>query len=166
MSGLPLELGRVVLNTTIVYLFLILSLSLLGHRETSQLGPVEIVIIMVLGSSVETAMVAGDTSLLAGLTAAATLFALNWGLTRLLRRWHWLHRIIIGHPVTLVYNGKLLVKRVQAAGLSPDDVLEGIRERGYDAFSQVRFAVLETDGTISVVPQDAASGRKAPAKAG
>ena len=160
MSGLPVELAIVALHTIVIYLFLIFGLSLLGHRETSQLGPVEIVIIMVLGSSVETAMVAGNTTLLAGLTAAATLFACNWGLTRLLRRWHWLRRIVIGHPTTLVYNGKLLARRAEAAGLDPDDVLEGIRERGYDDLSQVRFAVLETDGTISVVPNDAQSGQK------
>jgi uncharacterized membrane protein YcaP (DUF421 family) len=155
-----IELATVALHTTLIYVFLILGLSLLGHRETSQLSPVEIVIIMVLGSAVETSMVAGDTTLLAGLTSAATLLVCNWGFTRLLNRWKWLRRFIMGHPITLVYNGKILTQRMEAAGLSQDNILEGVRERGYADVSQVRFAVLETDGSISVVPVETGKDRK------
>ena len=152
MSEILPQLGIVVLHTLAIYFFLILTLSLLGHRETTQLSPIEVVIIMVLGSAVETSMVAGDTSLLAGLTSAATLLLCNWGFSRLLSRFRLLRRILIGHPIPLVYNGQVLPKRMAATGLSMDDILEGLRERGYDNIQQVRFAVLETDGSISVVP--------------
>ena len=152
MSEILTQLGIVILHTLAIYIFLILTLSFLGHRETTQLSPIEVVIIMVLGSAVETSMVAGDTSLLAGLTAATTLLICNWGFTRLLNRSRWLRRILIGHPIPLVYNGEILPKRMAAAGLSLDDIQEGIRLRGYEDLKQVRFAVLETDGSISVVP--------------
>ena len=152
MSDILQQLGIVALHTLAIYIFLILALSLLGHRETTQLSPIEVVIIMVLGSAVETSMVAGDTSLLAGLTAATTLLVCNWGFSRLLNRSRWLRRILIGHPIPLVYNGEVLPKRMAAAGLSMDDILEGLRERGYDTIQQVRLAVLEADGSISVIP--------------
>jgi uncharacterized membrane protein YcaP (DUF421 family) len=160
MSNILLELLTVSVHTLVIYIFLVLGLSLLGHRETSQLGLVEIVIIMVLGSAVETAMVAGDTSLQAGLTSAATLLVCNLVMTRLFERLRWLRRVVIGHPIPLVDNGRILTRRAQAAGLSENDILEGIRERGYNSLDQVRYAILEIDGNISVIAKDEGKERK------
>ena len=160
MSNILMELLTVGVHTLVIYIFLVIGLSLLGHRETAQLGLVEIVIIMVLGSAVETAMVAGDTSLQAGLVAAAILMVCNRGMTRLFGRLGWLRRAVIGHPITLVYNGRILTRRAQVAGLSEDDILEGIRERGYNTLDQVRYAILEIDGNISVIGQEEGKKRK------
>jgi uncharacterized membrane protein YcaP (DUF421 family) len=151
-------------HTIVIYIFLIMGLSLLGHRETSQLGLVEIVIIIMIGSAVETAMVAGDTSLQAGLSAAATLMVCNLAMTRLFERWKWLRRVIIGHPIPLVYNGRILTRRARAAGLSENDILEAIRERGYNNLDAVRYAILEIDGNISVIARESGKGRKSGSK--
>jgi len=146
-------LTTVALHTAVLYLFLILALSLLGHRQLSDLGLTELVILMLLGSSVETAMVAGNTSLSAGIVSAATLLLSNRALSLLIRRWDWLQGVLIGRPVPLVYNGRFLVSGIRETGLSEDDVRQGMRERGYDDLDQVRLAVLEIDGGISVVPR-------------
>jgi uncharacterized membrane protein YcaP (DUF421 family) len=164
MSHILLELLTVGGHTIAIYIFLVLGLSLLGHRETSQLGLVEIVIIMVLGSAVETAMVAGDTSLQAGLISAAILMLCNLVMTRLFERSKWLRLVIIGHPITLVDNGRILARRARAAGLSDDDILEAIRERGYKSLDDVRYAILEMDGNISVIARDAQKKRKTGSK--
>jgi uncharacterized membrane protein YcaP (DUF421 family) len=148
-----LDLLTVVLSTAVLYLFLILALSLLGHRQLSDLGLTELVILMLLGSSVETAMVAGNTSLPAGIVSAATLLLTNRALSLLIRRWDWLGGVLIGRPVLLVYDGRFVASRLREAGLSEDDVRQGIREQGYDDLKQVRLAVLEIDGGISVVPR-------------
>lgn len=155
MEKLLGEMGRVVLNTLAIYVSLTIGLSLLGHRQTSELSIVELVIVMVMGSAVETAMVNGNTSLPAGLISAGTLLVCNRLMSLLLERYGWLREVVVGRPILLVTRGKLLPGRVRSAGLTEADVLEGIRERGYDDLSQVRLAVLEIDGTISVVPQDA-----------
>jgi uncharacterized membrane protein YcaP (DUF421 family) len=147
------DMIRVILHTVAIYAFLIVSLSLLDHRQVSQLGLVELVVVMVLGSAVETAMIAGDTSLHAGLIAAATLLICNRVFSLLLRRLPWMHRIFLGHPIPLVANGRLLPRRLREAGLTEADVLEGIRERGYEHLEEVRLAVQEIDGSISVVPR-------------
>ncbi|HEX9116370.1 MAG TPA: YetF domain-containing protein [Anaerolineae bacterium] len=146
------SLAPVLWHTVVIYIFLILVLGLLGHRQTSELGLVELVIIMMLGSAVETAMVAGDTSLPAGLLSAATLLVLNRIFAAFLSRFPRVRRVIVGHPIPLVYHGQYLPHRMREAGLTEADVLEGIRERGYEHLKEVRFAVLELDGTISVVP--------------
>ncbi len=157
-----LQLASVVLHTVALYVFLVLALGLLGHRQISELSATELLIVMVLGSAVETAMVAGDTSLLAGLVSAATLLVSNHLLTLALRRWERLRRLVVGHPIPLVYKGHFIAARIREAGLTEDDVREGIRERGYDRLDQVRLAVLEIDGEISVVTQNTSTDQNDP----
>lgn len=146
------QLGPVVLQTFILYIFLIAGLRLLGRRQTSELTTAELAVIMIVGSSVETALIAGDSSLLAGLVSASTLFITDHMLSALQERWGWLHRIMLGRPIPLVYNGQYLVRRMDQAGLSQDDVLHGIRQLGYDKIDQVKLAMLEISGQISVLP--------------
>ncbi len=148
------QLAMVALHTFIIYLFLVFALSLLGHRQSAELSITELVVIMIIGSSVETAMVAGNTALLAGIVSATTLLLSNRGLSWLMERLPRLRRFVIGRAILLVYNGRLLPQRLEEAGLDEDDVREGLRERGYDDLGQVRIAVLEIDGTISVIPRD------------
>ncbi len=158
---LVLELWPVVLQTLVIYLFLIVALSLIGHRQVAEISITELSILMVMGSAVETAMVAGNTSLSAGLVSASTLLICNYFLSRLLRRHTLLRRIVVGQPIPLVYKGRYLPKRIDAAGLTDDDVMEGIRERGYENLDQVRLAVLEIDGSISVIPYDEKNQKEA-----
>lgn len=153
MAQILSELGIVIFHTFVIYLFLVLAMSLIGHRQSAELSITELAVIMVVGSAVETAMVAGDTSLQAGLISAATLLVSNRVMTLLIRRWVWLRRFIIGRPIPLVYRGDFLHRRIDEAGLTEEDVLEGIREMGFDDIHRVRLAVLEINGAISVIPE-------------
>ncbi|HEX9012073.1 MAG TPA: YetF domain-containing protein [Anaerolineaceae bacterium] len=149
-----LGLIPVVLSTLVLYLGIIFTMSLLGKHHTTELTVTELVILMVLGSSVETAMIAGNSSLLAGLTSAATLLLGNRLLSLLVKRWSWLRRIVIGQPIPLIYHSRFLHPQIRKAGLTQADVMEGIRERGYEKLEDVRLAVLELDGSISVIAND------------
>ena len=146
------SLGIVVFHTLVIYLFLVFCLRLIGRREIAQLTFAELTVLMVLGSSVETAMVAGNLSLLAGLTSATTLFLANRGLTFLIQRSPSFHHLIIGDPLVLVHNGRFVSTNLRAARITEADVLEAIRERGYASPRDLAFAVLEVDGSIGVVP--------------
>ncbi len=145
------ELFQVVWHTLVIYFFLILALTFVGRRQISRLSITELVVIMVLGSAVETAMVAGNTSLPAGLASAATLLLANWGFAGVLARSRRLRRLMMGRPLLLVYKGRLLAARLAAAGLTEEDLMEGLRKRGFGDLAQVKIAVLEIDGGISVV---------------
>ncbi len=147
-----------VLQTLVLYLFLILFLSVLSHRQTSELGIVELVVIALLGSAVETGLVAGNKSLPAGLVSVTTLLVANYLISRLFQSSHRLRRLVVGRAIPLVYKGQFLARGAEQAGLTVQDVQEGVRERGYENFDQVRLAMLEIDGTISVVPMDGAKG--------
>ena len=148
------ELGPVVLHTVILYIFLILGLRLLGRRQRSELTTTELVIVAMLGSAVETSLVAGNKTLAAGLVSAGTLFAANHCMAQLVHRSKRLRRWLIGQPIPLVYRGQFVAARIREAGLTEDDVSEGIRQRGYEDVNRIELAMLEMDGSISVVAKE------------
>jgi uncharacterized membrane protein YcaP (DUF421 family) len=142
----------VVAHTATIYVVLILLFRLPGHRQLAQFTLVDLVVIILIGSAVETAMVNGDTSLAAGLVCASTLLTMNRVITFFLARSRHLRHIVLGRPLLLIHNGIMLDEHVRRAGLTPEDVKEAIREREECHTENVRYAVLETDGTLNVVP--------------
>jgi uncharacterized membrane protein YcaP (DUF421 family) len=150
-AGLLIVAGK----TTIVYVFLVVGLRWLGKRELGQMTIYDLVLIIVLANAVQNAMVGDDTSLFGGLVAATTLLLLNWLLTRIMARSPQLERFMVGQPILIVIHGHLLKDRVQRQGLTSDQVMAALREHGLERLDQVSMAVLEVDGTISVVAKDA-----------
>ncbi len=148
-----ISLGYVVLNTVTVYLLLVVGINKVGGRLRSQIGFGELLIVALLGSSVETSLIAGNVSLVAGLVSLSTLLLTNRLLTTLIRRYPRIRNLILGQPIVLFNRGKLFPRRLQRMGMDEDDLLEGIRLRGYDALEQVRMIILEIDGSISVIPR-------------
>ncbi len=140
------------LHTLVIYAFLIVALRVVGHRSLGQLTVFDLVIIILLGSAVETAMVNANTSLGAGIMSAFTLLAVNRLLALLMLRSKRLRHLVVGGPVLLVNKGHIVQEHLRRAGLTEEDVLEAIRERDTEGVEQVKFAVLEPDGEIHVVP--------------
>ncbi len=105
-------------------------------------------------------MVAGNKSLLAGIVAASTLFASNFVIKRYLSKRLWARRLVNGEPVPVIYNSTLIFSNIEKIGLNENDILEGIRERGYSSVDQVRLAMYEVDGTISVLPKEQPAGQE------
>lgn len=138
-------------NTLAIYLFLVAMVRLFGRRQLGQLTPIDLVVIILLGSCVETAMIHGDTSLAAGLVSATTLLAANRLMALLFSRSKRFRHLMLAGPVLIVHNGKLVMNNLAKLGLTEEDVLEGLRMRETSDISQVRFGVMEADGTINVV---------------
>jgi uncharacterized membrane protein YcaP (DUF421 family) len=148
------SLGFVVFSTAAVYIWLLVLLRTFGRTQLAQLNVVNMTVVLVLGSAVETAMIHGDVSLSAGVVSAATLLLLDALLTRALLRSDRLRHMVNGGPILLVHRGRVVPEHLRRAGLSEDDLLAALRARGADAPERVASAVLETDGTISVVAND------------
>jgi uncharacterized membrane protein YcaP (DUF421 family) len=140
-------------STAVIYAFLIAGVRLLGRRQLGQLTVIDMIVILILGSAVETAMIHGDTSLPAGLVSMSTLMAMNFILTLAFARSKRLRHLIGGGPMLLVHDGEPVEEHLKRAGMSHDDLLEALRGPGYRDLADIRFAVLETDGTVSVVPK-------------
>src|SRR2546426_9808777 len=104
----PVGLLIVAAKTSVVYVFLVVGLRLLGKRELGQMNLYDLVLIAVLANAVQNAMVGDDTSLAGGLTAAATLLALNRLFTLWMARSRRIERFLVGEPVLILSEGKLL----------------------------------------------------------
>jgi uncharacterized membrane protein YcaP (DUF421 family) len=142
---------EVVLRTATIYAMLYASLRLLGKREVSQFTPFDLILLLTLANAVQNAMVGDNTSLPAGIAAAATLLALNFMLTRLLnhqpRLRHWLE----GTPTMLVRHGRVEWVAMNRESMDLEVLMTAIREHGLEAVHEVDLAVLELDGSISVI---------------
>jgi uncharacterized membrane protein YcaP (DUF421 family) len=155
----PISLGVVVLRTTIVYVALLVGLRLAGKREIGQMTLFDLVVLLVLSNAVQNAMVGPDTSLSAGLVAAAVLLILNSTVGWIGVHVPWFHRYVVGTPTLLVYDGQVIRPHLEREGITEDQVLQALREHGVDDLKEVKSAVLEVDGSISVVPTSAPSSR-------
>lgn len=140
-------------HTTAIFAFLVVGLRTVGRHSLPQLRVADLVAILLLGSAVETAMVAGNTSLAAGLVSAGVLLVLNSSVGRLLARSARLRHLVGGAPLLLVHDGRLLPDHLRRAGLSATELDEALREHGECSVADLREVVLEPDGTVHVIPR-------------
>lgn len=153
-------LVEVAVRTLVVYMFLVLGLRLAGKREIGQMTTFDLVVILVLANAVQNAMVGADTSLAAGLVAAATLLAANHLMSWLRARFgaigHWLDPV----PTLIIEDGELLTENIRREFLGEDEIRMALREHGVEDPALVHKAYLESDGTISVIPRQGAKIRR------
>ena len=144
-------------KTLVVYLFLIAGLRLLGKRELGQMNIFDLVLIVVLGNSVQNAMMNNDNSLGGGLIAATTLLIVNRLFNILLHRSKRVERAMVGQPMLILNEGIPIEQRMRREGITRDQLMTALREHGLTRLDQARMCVLEVDGSISVVPMDTES---------
>ena len=159
MFTLDVNGWSIVLRTVIVYVALVAGLRLAGKRELGQMTPFDLVVILLIANAVQNAMVGPDTSVTGGLIAAGILVLLNYGVAQGRERLPWLRRAVEGTPTLLIDDGKFVREHLRREGLDEDEVMMAIREHGVPDVKDVRMAVLETDGSISIVPADAKAMR-------
>lgn len=153
------SIAVIILRTSVVYVALLVGLRLAGKRELGQMTSFDLLVVLVISNAVQNAMVGPDTSLSGGLVAAATLLTANWLVNNLGLRIPWLRRQLIGSTTLLVNQGELLPDNLQREGVTADEVMQALREHGVEDLGSVKLAVLEIDGTISVISADATSSR-------
>ena len=144
----------IVARTAVVYLMLLVGLRLTGKRQVGQLTPFDLLLLLLLANSVQNAMVGPDTSVYGGLIAAATLLVANAVVARVTRGSKAVTRLVEGTPTILIRHGQILEPNLASEGITDADLLRSLREHGVDDLSVVRSAVLEVDGTVSVLRED------------
>ena len=139
-------------KTAIVFALVATGLRLLGKREASQLNVYDLAMLMALANAVQNAMTAGLGNIGVGLVTSSVVVLLAWGLTRLIVRDPGVERLVIGSPTILVHDGRVLADRLRRQRINRDELLAAIRAYGLSDLRQVQTAVLEVDGSISVIP--------------
>ena len=145
---------EIVLRCVLVYTAVLIGLRLAGKREVGQMTPFDLVLILLISNAVQNAMLGPDTSLAGGLIAAGVLILMNFTLGRAARRWWRLGRVLRGHATLLVNRGIVVEAHLRQEGITIDELMAALREHGVASVEDVRLAVLEVDGSISVLKND------------
>lgn len=151
-------MGWIVLRTIAVYLVIVVGLRLTGKRQIGQMTPFDLALLLLLANSVQNAMVGQDSSLVGGLVAALVLLVLNATLGRIAVRSAAFGRVLRGHSRLLVNRGVVVEPALAEEGINHEDLMQALREQGVATIEDVRLAVLEIDGTISVLRNDDVTG--------
>lgn len=142
-----------VLRVALIYLVLFAGIRVMGKREFSQLAPMELVTLLLVPEILSQGLIREDFSLTNGLIGVATLFVLVYAtstVTHLSKRFESLAE---SRPTVLAHHGELIAKNLNRERVSPDEVFSEMRKQGLERLEQVRWAVLESDGRISVVEE-------------
>jgi uncharacterized membrane protein YcaP (DUF421 family) len=146
--------AEIVLRTAIIYGIVLLGIRLTGKREVGQMTPFDLVLLLLIANAVQNAMTGPDTSLTGGVAAAVTLLALNAGVTSFVWRNRRARKIIEGSPRLLIHHGKVLRENLAKEKVTVDALFQALREHGIVDVANVSLAVLEIDGSISVLKND------------
>ena len=141
----------IALKSIAVYVFIVAAIRLFGKKEFAQLSIVDLVFILLISNSVQTAMVGTDSSLEGGLVAALALFVVNFIFKKITLGRPEIAHLIDGDPVLLVYNGQLKAGGLAKAQITIEQLESVIREHGVEDISEVDLAMFEVDGNISVI---------------
>jgi len=142
-----------ILRGIIVYFFLIVLLRLTGKRQIGQMAPFDLVLLLVLSNALQNAMNGGDNSVIGGMISAISLVATNWVVGLVTYKSKRTEALVEGRPEVLIHNGKLFEKALQHPKITHHELMTALREAGCATVEEVRGALLETDGTISVIPK-------------
>ena len=140
------------LRTIILYMVLILVIRLMGKRQIGEMEPAEFVVTMLVANLAAIPMQDGGIPLLTGLIPILTVLGVELVLSFLMLRSGWLRRLFCGQPVLLIDEGKLLQGNLRLTRVTLEELLGKLREKDILDLSQVQYAILETDGEVSVFP--------------
>lgn len=154
MWNIVLPYLEIVLRTAVIYLIVLAGLRLTGKREVGQMTPFDLVLLLLIANAVQNAMTGPDTSMIGGIPAAATLLLLNAGLGNIVWRFKGVRRLAEGTPTILIRYGKIVVENLAKEKVTTESLQQALREHGIASVTDVRIAVLEVDGSISVLKND------------
>ena len=139
-------------RTIILYLLIMAGLRLLGKRQIGELEPGELVLTFMLSDLAAVPMQDFGIPLLAGVLPICTLLALSMLTSRLSLQSLKFRQIVCGTPSTLIHEGVIQQKAMKENRYTLDELLEELREMGYCNLEEVRYAILENSGQLSVLP--------------
>ena len=148
-----------VVRGLIIYAVLLVLFRITGKRSLGQITTFDFVLLLIISEAIQNGMVGTSYSITNALALVATLVTVDVALSVVKRRSSRLEKVLDGTPVVIVENGRPLRDRMDKERLDECDVLSAARREGLERMSQIKYAVLERNGQISIIPtEDASSG--------
>jgi uncharacterized membrane protein YcaP (DUF421 family) len=143
-----------VVRAATIYFFLLVIFRIAGPRTLAQMTTFDFVLLLIVAEATQQGLIGDDFSLTQAMLLIMTLIAIDIGLSLLKEKLPWLDKWIEGQPLIIVQDGKPLQKRMKGARVDESDVLAAARElQGLERMDQIKFAVLERTGEISIIPK-------------
>lgn len=144
-----------VIRGAAVYLFVFLVFRILGKKSLKDITTFDFALLLIMSETTTDAMIGEDYSLTSCFVMICTLVGIDFLLSKVRDKWKIFALVTEGAPLIIVENGKPLPKRMEKSRVDEDDVLEAARSlHGLERMDQIKYAVLERDGTISIIPQN------------
>jgi uncharacterized membrane protein YcaP (DUF421 family) len=142
------------IRAAVVYLGLTMLFRVAGKRTLAQITPFDLVLLLIISETVQQALLADDQSVTNALLLVIALIGMDILLSVLKQRWRWLDRVLDDRPLVIVRDGQPLRDRMNQERVSEDDVMASARlHQGIRTMDEIAYAVLESDGHISVIPR-------------
>lgn len=151
MWGISLNWWEFVVRAIVVYVFVLVILRLTGKRQVGQMAPFDLVLLLILSNAVQNAMNGGDNSVTAGMILATTLVSINLFVSWLTFRSRTFEALVEGRPIILIHDGKVDPYGMRCANMTKHELDAELRTAGCTGPAEVRFAVLENTGKVTVI---------------
>ena len=143
----------IIIRSIIIYLIVLLVFRLMGKRQLGQMQPFELVLTLIIADLATIPMAEVSVPVLHGIVPLLTLVILHFILTIISRSSMKLSKFISGKPVIIINPKGIDYEAMKKLSLSTDDLFAALRECGYFNISQVQYAIMETNGKVSVMPK-------------
>ena len=142
-----------VLRATAIYLFLMLIFRVSGKRSLGEVTTFDFVLLLIIGEATQQGLLGDDYSVTNGVLVITTLVIIDIGFSLLKQRVPAVDRLIDGVPLVIVEDGKPITDRMRTSRVDEGDILSAARSlQGLERMDQIKYAVLERDGGISILP--------------
>lgn len=143
-----------VIRAIAVYLFMLVLIRIVGRRTLTQATTFDLILLIIVSEATQNALLGNDNSIVNSFLVIMTLIGIDILLSLWKQRSSYVEKLLDGVPLVLVEDGELLTDRMQKSRIGEDDILLAARElQGLERIEQIRFAVLERNGRISIIPK-------------
>ena len=144
-----------IIRGVIVYLFLLIIFRLNGKRALYEATVFDFVLLLIIAETTEQGLLGDDSSITGSILLIITLIGMDILMSLLKQKFKFFEKAVDGGPLILLDNGKLLHHRMKKERVDEADILESARElKGLMRLDQIKYAILERDGTITIIPQE------------
>ena len=143
-----------VLRALAIYAVLLVLFRITGKRSLGQITTFDFILLLIISEAIQNGMVGSSYSLTNALVLVTTLVVVDVGLSLLKRRSARLEKYLDGTPLVVVEQGRPLRDRMDKSRVDEGDVLSAARREGLERMEQIKYAVLERNGQISIIPRE------------
>jgi uncharacterized membrane protein YcaP (DUF421 family) len=140
-----------VIRAAVVYLFLLIAFRLTGKRQVGQMTTFDLIVVLIISNVLQNAMIGPDNSVVGGILGATVILIVNFLVAELALRSRKAERILEPEPTVLIVNGKIVEKNLRKELISTAELHSALRKDGVISAEDVKLAVLEPNGTISII---------------